>query len=115
MGVPVYPYLISSERKSLLLDAVLGNDVKMDPVTSVDLPLSGRDEHIVDDADGLLQTQGVLLHVLHVLEPDLVVQEGLEQGHGGAAGPVHVALHVAHGVVAVQAAAALVIEAAEDV
>ncbi len=44
----------------------------------------------------LLQRNGDLGTVLHVLEPDLVVEERLEEGAGGPPSPVHVPLHVTH-------------------
>ena len=48
------------------------------PVTSVNLTLSSRDEHVVDDIDGPLHADGGLVHVLHVLKPHLVVEQWLQ-------------------------------------
>ena len=88
--------LISPKRKSLLLDPVLGDDVQVDPdgakligfpdfgrllpVTSVNLPLSSRDENIMDNIDGLFHADWILVNILHVHEPHLVVQQWLQEG-----------------------------------
>jgi len=72
--------LISPERKSLLLDPVLGDDVQVDPVTSVNLTLSSRDENIMDNIDGLFHADWILVNILHVHEPHLVVQQWLKEG-----------------------------------
>ena len=87
----------------------------MDPVTSMNLPLSSGDEHVVDDADSLLQRHWILLHILHVLEPHLVVKQWLEQRHGGSSSSVHVLLHVSNWIIGVQTSASLFIQTSQDV
>merc|ERR1719431_419513 len=108
-------FLISSQRQSLLLDPILGDDVELYPVTGVDLALGSRDEHIVNDVDGLLHSDWSLVRVLHVLLAHLVIEQRLKEGDCGAAGAVHILLTVPHRIVAVQAAAALAVQPAQDV
>jgi len=67
-------FSISSEGESLDPDTILGDDVEAKAVTGVDLPLGGRDEDIMDDADGFLHGDlDGLVNSGHVLLSDLVV------------------------------------------
>ena len=81
----------------------------------MNLSLGSRDENIVDETDGLLQADGSLVHIFHVLQPHLIVQERLEERDRGPPSPVHVPLAVTNRVVAVEIALALVIQPAQDV
>ena len=63
----------------------------------------------------LLHGNRNLLLARHILQPNLVVQQGLEQRTGATSGTVHVPLTVSHGVVGVHAALAILVEPRQDV
>jgi len=107
--------LISSEWKSLLLDTILGDDVEMDPVTSMNLTLSGRDEYVMDDVNGFLHTDRFLIGVLHVHESHLIVKQWLKERHGRPTSPVGCLFAVAHRIVAVHTALPILIQSTQNV
>merc|ERR1711872_1193150 len=71
--------LVSPQGQLLALDAILSNYLQGDPITSVDLTLSSRDEDIVDNIDRLLHAHGSLVYTLHVLQANLVVEKWLQK------------------------------------
>ena len=103
--------LIPSQSDGPLLNAVLGDDFEGDFVAGVDLALGGRDEEVVDEVGGFVQGELlVFVDVLHVLEADLVVQERLEEGYGGSTGAIGVLFAMAHRVVGVHHALAILVQ-----
>ena len=64
-------FLVFSERESLSLDTIFGDDVELDLVTRVDVALRGGNEHVLHQIHRLVLGQRRLLHVLHILKADL--------------------------------------------
>lgn len=117
--------LILLQWQQVLLDAILRDDQHLQPITNLNVPLDRTIKGILDQHLHILPPQRLLLpllqrmalttarHVL-VLEVDLVVQERHDQAGSGARGAAHLALVAADGVVAVDGALAVLVEAAED-
>lgn len=89
------------------------------------MPFDRRIKGVLDQYLDLIAGQGNTLPLLQgmadaaagyvlVLEVDLVVEEGHDEGGGGAAGAALLALVAADGVVRVDGAGAVLVEAAED-
>lgn len=106
--------LILAQGDAALLDASLGDDGDEDAVAGVDVPFGGWDESVGDEVDGSVDGERSRWLLRHVLQTDLVVQDGLQESWGRAAGTVGVSLAVADGIVGVDVALALV-DAGEDV
>lgn len=107
--------LVSAEGELLLLDSVAVNDVNYNRISSVDVSLSSRDKAIFDDAYGPLPGWWHWLHILHVLETNLVVQQRLKQGTGRASRPVLHPFTVANRVVAIDAPFSVFVKASQNV
>lgn len=106
---------IPPEREGFQLDAFLGDDLDLESVSRVDVALGGRDEDVLDQVDSLVLAQRHLLDTLHVLEPDLVVKERLEDGSGGPGGSVRLPLIGPDGVETVNTALAFLVQTSNDV
>lgn len=106
----------------LALDAVAGHYEELEAVADLDMALCSRGEGVAYQGDDLVDAQVLELALLLavgardvlVLEVDLVVEEGHDEGGGGAAGAALLALVGAHGVEGVHRAAAVAVEASDD-
>lgn len=66
-------YSVLPEWDCLFFDALLGHDAYPEGISGVHISLSSRDEDIFDQLHSLLLVQGQVLHTLHVLESNLIV------------------------------------------
>lgn len=63
--------LVSPEWQILLSDAFLGNDADLERISSVDISLCSRHEHVFNQLYGFVERQWQVLHVFHVFVSDL--------------------------------------------
>ena len=69
-------FLVFSERESLGLDAIFGDDVKLHLIAGVDVALGSGNEDVFHQIHGFFLGQRSFLHILHVFEADLNIGDG---------------------------------------
>lgn len=106
---------VLAQFESLLGDAVFSNDLYDDRIAGVNITFSCRNECILGECNGPLLRQFRLRHGRLVFQSDLIVQQRLQQGARRAAGPVSGRLVVANRIVRVDNAAALLVQAGQNV
>ena len=106
---------VDLERELLVLYAVLGDDLDVDKVASVDVALARGGEYVFDQLQRLIQSPLVQRLLVRVLVGHHVVKEGLDQRLARSRYSVLHLLEAPHGIVAVHDALPSRVQSAHNV